>query len=454
MDLLPLQSGHEFNHLKIQTLLGQGAMGAVYLASHMILKVPVVVKVMKAGGSGLGFINEARLAARVTSSHVVSVLDAGCVDGQHYIVQSYIDGIDFAELLEVGAKARLNIPATILCQMLREIALGLHAIHQAGIVHRDIKPHNLFFNGFGNSMIGDFGIAFDRSIGLDSRTVTGTPYYMAPEMWEAEHDVDRRADIYSFGATIHHMVTGSPPFLAKTTQGLMKAHLLDPYQIPPREDPGQAYLLALAAQMLRKDPSRRLKTARLAADSLSTIAADPSVTVIHESLCQIGELCIAVVAGDLAAAEADVLVSAANTHLHMSVGVARALRAAGGESIYQEAKAHGSANLGDVIWTKAGSLKAKYIAHAVSAWDGAVCIQRCVLRILLEAEARQVRRVAFPALGAGVGRVPMSLVATLMLEASRNFARFCPNYVKEIQIVIHSDDSSDLKQWQDVLQSM
>jgi O-acetyl-ADP-ribose deacetylase (regulator of RNase III) len=108
--------------------------------------------------------------------------------------------------------------------------------------------------------------------------------------------------------------------------------------------------------------------------------------------------------------------------------------------------------MGDVVWTAAGKLRAKWIAHAVAALDGAVCIQRCTLRVLLGAEARRAESVLFPALGTGVGDVPMDLAATLILESIRTFAALRPSYVRAIQIILHDD--SALQRWRNILESM
>lgn len=123
--------------------------------------------------------------------------------------------------------------------------------------------------------------------------------------------------------------------------------------------------------------------------------------------------------------------------------------AAGGASIGEEALAHAPAAMGDVVWTGAGTLPATHVAHAVAALAGAVCIQRATLRALLDADVRRARSVALPALGAGVGGVPMDLAAKLMLEVTRTFADLMPVNVREVRFVLKEEGATE--RWADAL---
>lgn len=451
--IVELRPGQRFRNLKIQSELGRGAMGIVYLASHEVLRVPVVVKIMSAEERDEA-LEEARLAARVVSPHVVAVLDAGTTKGQPYIVQRYVDGIDFEEVAQAVRTKALTVPGPLLCKMIADVARGLHLIHQSGVVHRDIKPANLFLSGTGEAAVGDFGVAFERAdAGRDE--LAGTPYYMAPEQWEEGQDVDRRADLYALGATIHEMVTGRPPFEARSVRGLRKAHKDKAYRAPRADDPSLAYLLALARRMLRKDCDDRPPHAGAVARLLSAVACEDPPVVCRGMEARIGRLRVVIERGDLATTEADVLVSAAYRGLAMDTGVAAALAEAGGERLVREAQRQREVGIGDVVWTKAGQLEAKAVAHAVAAWQGAICLRRCTLRVLLGAERRRYSRIAFPALGTGAARVPMSLAATAMLEAVRTFAAFEPVFVREVRVVIHEEDDPQLlSPWLEVLRSM
>ena len=125
----------------------------------------------------------------------------------------------------------------------------------------------------------------------------------------------------------------------------------------------------------------------------------------------------------------------------MRKGVADALRRAGGDSIEDDARKQGPITMGQVVWTGPGALPCKAVAHAAAALDGAVCIQRSVLRTLFEADRRGYESVTFPALGTGIGEVPHGLGARLMLEAIRTFAAFQPASVRTIHLALPTDEA-------------
>jgi O-acetyl-ADP-ribose deacetylase (regulator of RNase III) len=120
----------------------------------------------------------------------------------------------------------------------------------------------------------------------------------------------------------------------------------------------------------------------------------------------------------------------------MHVGVAAALSKAAGPGLAEEAGTMAPRALGDVVWTGAHNLPARFVAHAVAAMAGAMCIQRCVLRALLEADARGLTSAALPALGTGVGEVPLGLCATEMLEAIATFAALEPRTLRDVRLVL------------------
>src|SRR5690606_22986253 len=230
---------------------------------------------------------------------------------------------------------------------------------------------------------------------------SGTPQFMAPEQWQQSH-IDRRTDVYALGCTAHMMIDGSPPFTAENAIELGQAHTEPPSSVPEPRAPDEAYLFAAIERMLRKEPGRRYASADDVGDVLERIAA-PEPTIEHGTdWALIGDVMVTLQPGDIADVEADVIVNAANWRLKMEVGVAGALKAAGGSSIEIEAMKEAPQPMGAVVWTHAGELKARWVAHCVAALDGAICLQRCVLRTLIEAESRQADTVAIPALGTGV----------------------------------------------------
>jgi O-acetyl-ADP-ribose deacetylase (regulator of RNase III) len=445
-----LSPGATFRGLTIHSLLGSGAMGSVYLASHPILQIPLIIKTFKQFVDQDIF-REAYLAARVTSPFTVKVVDAGFEDGCPFVVQSYVDGIDLQELATRSSEAWRRIPVDMVVRLVLDACHGFHAIHQAGVIHRDVKPANLFLRGDGTATVGDFGIALPAQPTGPVMAV-GTPPFMPPEQWQND-PLDRRVDIYALGATAHYLATGTYPFKADTVEDLRTAHMDTRYVPPPTFEPREAYLFSVITRMLLKQPEKRYPTAAAVADALATVVQPvSSYARLTECSFRIGGLHLRISVGDMTKVEADVIVNAANTGMTMKLGLAAALLKAGGESIETEALAQAPACMGDVVWTGAGTLRARFIAHAVAALGGAVCVQRCVLRVLLEAEKRRLRSVALPALGTGVGRVPVELAAQLMLEAIRTFADLKPAAVQNVDIVLHGQPAHDT--WLNIINAM
>jgi len=438
--------GQKFRNLVIQDRLGEGAMGVVYLASHPVLRMPFVIKIFK-NTSSADLLKEAHLAARVRSPHVVDVVDAGEEGRQPFIVHRYVDGVDLGEILNWQQARGRRLSVGVVSRMMADVARGLHAIHQAGVIHRDIKPPNLFLQGNGDTMVGDFGIAVSTATHTKG-PLAGTPRYLAPEVW-LDEEATRRSDLYALGATAHELLTGSAPFIAKSVPALALAHCRSAYSPPESECPQTAAFFALVATLLAKTPTDRPASAGRVADAFDALATPlPALSIgpTSKPACSaghVGPLRLTLRMGDLAQLgdRADVIVNAANRELKMRRGVSRALRLVAGDPVETEAMAAGPVTMGDVVWTPPGDLDATHLAHAVAALNGAICIQRAALRTLLQTESRGARCVAFPALGTGVGQVPMEVGAQLLLATLRTFAWLEPESVKELVFVLHGQEA-------------
>ena len=428
-----LVPGQMFRGLRIRALLGAGAMGNAYLASHANLRTPVVIKLFRvSAGDPLA---EAHLAARVLSPAVVNVLDAGIEQGVPYVMQRYVDGIDLEELLGIHAAADRPIPVPVLVRLAVNIFQGLSAIHVAGVVHRDIKPPNLFLAGSGEALVGDFGIAVDPNA-AQRPEVAGTPMFIAPELWNGE-PATPRTDLYSAASTLHLLWTKQPPFHAATLLEVARCHREETYTPPVTSDPVGAYFGAVLARLLSKDPCQRPESALGTARMLERVMTPPPELRGHDAgRARVGDISITMQQGDIAQAKTDVIVCSANERLDMQSGVAAALCKIAGPELERDAMRQAPVTMGQVVWTKPHRLPCHAVAHAAAAADGAICIQRAVLRTLFEAERRGFTSITFPALGTGVGGVPHGLGARLMLEAIRTFAAFAPRHLRTVHITL------------------
>jgi serine/threonine protein kinase len=206
--------------------LGRGGMGAVYLAFDERLQRRVALKVMLPKDASPTakdrFLREARAAAQLSSDHVVSIFEADEIDGVTYIAQQFLQGAPLDEYLK--KKGTPTLPQAV--RIARETALGLAAAHKLGLVHRDIKPGNVWLEAPGGRVkVLDFGLAkpLDAAVELTRQgQILGTPAYMSPEQARAEA-VDHRADLFSLGCMMYRLVTGRLPFDRPTVVAVLTA---------------------------------------------------------------------------------------------------------------------------------------------------------------------------------------------------------------------------------------
>jgi O-acetyl-ADP-ribose deacetylase (regulator of RNase III)/tRNA A-37 threonylcarbamoyl transferase component Bud32 len=426
--------------------LGEGGMSEVYLAKHAILGIPVIIKTLKpsisAGTTARNVeadrvINEARLMARIVNPRVVRAVDAGVHEGTAYLVQEYVDGIDLAELdRRRRASLGVGLPLWFVCSVMSEACEALHAAHQAGVVHRDVKPSNLFGAPETGARLGDFGIAV-RNV-EHAHEVSGTLRFMAPEQLRSG-EVSRRTDAWGAAATACDLRYGKPPFEAYED-------VLDPAKAPrmpaPRS-PAEAFFQHLLLRMLAKDERERtpdvLEPSRqfgLLARTVEGEAHHAPFVFLDRHTFRIGDCTVSFAAFDIAAAKADAIVCSANYELKMRSGVAEALREKGGDVIEREAMKGGQQALGSCIATTAGTLSAKHVLHAVSAWNEASCVGRATQRALLLADELGVRSVAVPALGTGAARVTLETCASAMMAALKSHVRLGGTRLRQVQVVL------------------
>ena len=265
--------------------LGGGGMSRVFVAEESALGRKVVIKVLPpeiaAGVSAERFKREIQMAARLQHPHIVPVLSSGEMQGVPYYTMPFVEGESVrARLQRSGA---LSITETI--GILRDVAKALAYAHERGIVHRDIKPDNVLLSG-GSATVADFGIAkaiaaarTEGQVGAQPTltqigSALGTPAYMAPEQAAADPATNHRADIYAFGCTAYEMLTGRPPFVAKSPQRLLAAQMSDtPEHVATLRADIPVELSELVMSCLAKDADARPQQAADLVRVLDTVTS-------------------------------------------------------------------------------------------------------------------------------------------------------------------------------------
>jgi eukaryotic-like serine/threonine-protein kinase len=266
--------------------LGSGGMGSVWVADHATLQTQVVVKFMHAQlaadrDSLLRFSREAAAGASVKSPHVVQVLDHG-IDpgGAPFIVMELLEGCDLATYCETNGPMPLHEVAHVISQTCK----ALSRAHERGIIHRDIKPQNIFLTNAGGGEVFvkvlDFGIAkaSESRNGLDSATKTGTmmgtPFYMSPEQMVGAKGIDHRTDLWGVGVVAFECLTGQKPFNADTIGGLAVAVCNGPMPVPSQFNTDlSADLDRWFAQACSRDVAQRFQFAKEMAEALQRLEA-------------------------------------------------------------------------------------------------------------------------------------------------------------------------------------
>jgi hypothetical protein len=277
--LTPPQQAGELGRLgpyRVLRLLGTGAMGAVFMAEDIQLARPVALKVMLPAlsvnpDSRARFLREARAAAAIQHDHIVTVFQVGEDRGVPFLAMQLLEG----ETLEDRLRRPPPLLVPTVLRLAREIADGLAAAHQRGLLHRDVKPSNIWLEaGRDRVKILDFGLA--RGVGEDARltrtgTIIGTPAYMAPEQARGR-PLDHRSDLFSLGCLVYRMCTGELPFKGEDTLAMLSALAMD--EPAPMRDLNVSVppaLSILVKRLLSKDAAGRPASAREVVETLARI---------------------------------------------------------------------------------------------------------------------------------------------------------------------------------------
>lgn len=273
--------------------IGQGGMGAVYRAQHRLMNRPVALKLINSQlirhpQAVERFRREVQAAAQLSHPNIVAAYDAEQAGDVHFLAMEFVEGTDLNDVVQRHGV----LPVVEACDYIRQAALGLQHAHEKGMIHRDIKPHNLMLSPDGQVRILDFGLAGfvteSAIIHADSMnaepgdasplhlttlgSVIGTPDYIAPEQARDAHSADIRADIYSLGCTLYFLLAGKPPFEADSVVETLNAHAeaARPQLTTVREDVSTE-VNAILQRMIARDPAERYQTPAGVAEALCSV---------------------------------------------------------------------------------------------------------------------------------------------------------------------------------------
>jgi serine/threonine protein kinase len=277
---------------RITEFLGEGGMGKVYRAYDPVLERDVALKVLQSGLPALArhrFRSEARHGARLCHPNIVRVFDLGVLpsSGLDWFAMEYLVGRDLETLLTRAARRELRLPPRLIGLVFDRTLDALHHAHLSGLVHRDVKPANIFVTRIpGSAEVGvkllDFGVAIDLQREGETAEVCGDPRYVAPEQAMGDACLDHRADVYAAGISLFESVTGRHPFECEglgTATSLIAAHCHQP--VPPASAflpdawsvESRAGLDVVIGKACAKDPTERFESAAEMRAALRTVLA-------------------------------------------------------------------------------------------------------------------------------------------------------------------------------------
>ncbi len=262
---------------EIQALLGKGGMGVVYRAHDRDLDDLVAIKTLRSEAVSADptlldrFKQEIRLARRITHPNILRTHDLGEANGLRYLSMEYVKGITLKHLVETDEV----LPTPVALRIAKQMCAGLAAAHEAGVIHRDIKPQNILIEPTGGLKIMDFGIARlteDRGM-TATGTVIGTPDYMSPEQARGL-PLDFRSDIYSTGVVLYELFTGTLPFEGDSPLAVVLKHVQEKPPSPQARHPGiDPKVAAIILRCMQKDPADRYQSVNELYEALVRVTA-------------------------------------------------------------------------------------------------------------------------------------------------------------------------------------
>jgi serine/threonine protein kinase len=284
-----LTPGAIFGDYEILEELREGGMGRVFRARHLALQREVALKVLAERFASdesyrLRFLKEARSVARLNHPNIVQIYDFGRVETTIYLAMELVRGFSVGDRIKRDGRFGEREAIAII----RQTCVALGVAHAAGIVHRDVKPDNLILNGDGLVKLVDLGLA--KSLTDDQNltqtgVVSGTPHYISPEQITGLKDIDGRADIYSLGATLFHMVTGRTPFEGSSPMVIVAKHLHEEPEDPRTIVPGlSAAICGVIRRMMARERDQRYPDVRIVDEVLGLIVGEEAPAAMSASV--------------------------------------------------------------------------------------------------------------------------------------------------------------------------
>lgn len=261
--------------------VGKGGMGTVFRAKHLKMNRDVAMKVLSRSHQSdptviQRFFREIHTAGMLSHPNIASAFDADQAHGHWFLVSEYIEGDNLGDLVEQNG----SLSPTVAVDITLQSAIGLEFAHEAGVIHRDVKPANLMLDQTGNVKILDLGLAQfqsekDQLKLTNTGTIIGTPHYMPPEQATSTHLVDARSDIYSLGCTLHYLLTGSPIYDEDTVIGTLMAHREQPLpNLKLRVQQLSPSIQLVFEKMVAKDPNDRYQRMSQVVEDLQLLKAE------------------------------------------------------------------------------------------------------------------------------------------------------------------------------------
>lgn len=298
------RSGQKIPGYKILGKLGAGAMATVYKAKQLSLDRTVAIKVLPPKFAGNPqfierFYAEGRAAAQLNHPNIVQAFDVGRAGDLYFFVMEYVDGRTVYD--DIVKHKRFSEAEAL--DIIIQISEALEHAHSKGLIHRDVKPKNVMIAKEGVAKLADMGLAraiTDKEAAeAEAGKAFGTPYYISPEQIRGEKDIGPPADIYSLGATLYHMVTGTVPFDGKNPSAVMhkhlKAELVAPDHVNPKLGAGISEVIEM---MMAKHPAKRYRNCADLLLDLRQVRKGETPTIAHKDVIPADDL------ASLAAAEA------------------------------------------------------------------------------------------------------------------------------------------------------